>query len=269
MLHNLKHLKILLITVLLIFALSGSGCLGNKTPEPINLESGHPSGYELDSPPDDVTNLTTFFLFANKTIKAVTIITNTPSLDIFITADMSRSTTKKEPDIGDIVVLGSTSPYADHSNPGAFSNVSFNSTYTSSQGKNTIHFDFAQPVTGFVAYSYALEQGQFYHFLSRNETVIVVLPEGYDTGNFILGPLRPKPDSRSIDIDGRVKLRWDATSPIHNYIKVTYYKSSLPTIMGIMVIILGAAGLATAIYFNSQIRKLRQMRESMESDVKK
>ncbi len=267
MLHNIKHLKLLLITVLLIFALSGSGCLGNKTPEPIDLEPGHPSGYELDSPPDDVTNLTTFFLFANKTIKAVTIITNTPSLDIFIPVDMSRSTTKKEPDIGDIVVLGSTSPLADHSNPGAFSNVSFNSTYTSSQGKNTIHFDFTQPITGFVAYSYALEQSQF--LLSRNETVIVVLPEGYDAGNFILGPLRPKPDSRSIDIDGRVRLQWDATSSIHNYINVKYYKSSLPTIMGIMVIILGAAGLATAIYFNSQIRKLRQMRESMESDVKK
>ncbi|MCK4938183.1 MAG: hypothetical protein KAR85_06235 [Methanosarcinales archaeon] len=266
MLHNIKHLKLLLITVLLILALSGSGCLGNKAPEPINLDLGQSSGYELDSTPDDVTNLTTFFLSANKTIKAVTIITNTPSLDIFIPVG---STTKKEPEIGDIVVLGSTSPYADHSNPGAFSNVSFNSTYTSSQGKNTIHFDFAQPVTGFVAYSYALEQGQLYHLLSRNETVIVVLPEGYDAGNFILGPLRPKPDSRSIDIDGRVRLRWDATSPIHNFINVKYYKSSLPTIMGIVVIILGAAGLTTAIYFNSQIRKLRQMRESMESDVKK
>ncbi|MDF1557986.1 MAG: DUF5803 family protein [ANME-2 cluster archaeon] len=269
MLRNIKQLNILLITILLIFALFGCGCLGNKIPKPINLEPGDPRLYELGPLPDDVTNLTTFFLFPNKTIKAVTTITNTSSLDIAIPVDMSRSTTKKEPDIGDIVVLGSTSPFAHHSNPGTFSNISFNSTYTSSQGKNTITFDFAQPVTGFVAYSYALEQGQFYHLPSRNETVIVVLPEGYDAGNFILGPLRPKPDSRSIDIDGRVQLRWDALSLSQNYINVKYYKSSLPIIMGILVLILGAAGLVTAIYFKSQIRKLRQMRESMESDVKK
>ncbi|MCL7415997.1 MAG: DUF5803 family protein [ANME-2 cluster archaeon] len=253
----------------MIFTLFGGGCLGNKAPEPINLEPGDPRLYELGPIPDHVTNLTTFFLFANTTIKAVTTITNTSTLDIAIPVDMSRSTAKKEPDIGDIVVIGSTSPFAHHSNPSTFSNISFNSTYTSSQGKNTIHLHFAQTITGLVAYSYALEQGQFYHFPSRNETVIVVLPEGYDAGNFILGPLRPKPDSRSIDIDGRVRLRWDDTSPIQNYINVKYYKSSLPTIMGILVIILVAAGLVTAIYFKSQIRKLRQMRESMESDVKK
>ncbi len=269
MLHNNKQLNILLIAVLLIFSLSVSGCLDGKAPEPISLEPGHASGYELTPPPDDVTNLTTFFLYANKTVKAVTPIINTAFLDIVIPENIARSTSKKGPDIDNIVVLGGTAPYADHSNPGAFSNISFNSTYTSSRDKNIVHLEFTRAITGFVAYSYEWESDQFYHILSRNGTVVVVLPEGYDSGNLVFGSPRPKPDDRSIDSDGRVQLRWDSPYPATKFIIVKYYKSSLPTIMAILVLVMGMAALAIAIYFNSQIRKLRQLRETMESDVKK
>lgn len=269
MLHNSKQLKILIITALLIVAFFGGGCLDTKTPEPIELEPGNPASYELTPPPDNVTNLTTFFLYANNTVKAVMPIINISVLDIVIPEKITRYTGKKGPVIDDIVVYGGTYPYADHSNPGAFSNVSFDSTYTGQREKNIIHLDFLRPTTGFVAYSFTWEKDQFYHFLSRNETVVVLLPEGYDTGNVVFGTPRPKPDNRSIDREGRVRLVWYATYPAHTNIMVKYYKSSLPTIMSILVIVLGAAALVIAVYFNVQIRKLQRMREFMESKVKK
>ncbi|MBW6517633.1 MAG: hypothetical protein K0A89_03925 [ANME-2 cluster archaeon] len=269
MLHNIKHLKVLLISALLIVAFFGGGCLDNKTPETIDIEPGNPGNYELTPPPDDMINRTTFFLYANNTVKAVIPIINVSVLDIIIPEKITSSTGKKGPIIDDIVVFGGTFPYADHSNPGAFSNISFDSTHTSSREKNIIHLDFERPMTGFVAYSYTWENDQFYHFLSRNETVIVLLPEGYETGNMVFGTPRPKPDNRSIDREGRVRLVWDASYPAHTYIMVKYYKSSLPTIISILVMVLGTATLVTAVYFNMQIRKLRQMREFMESKVKK
>ncbi|MCL7412642.1 MAG: DUF5803 family protein [ANME-2 cluster archaeon] len=269
MLHNIRHSKILLITALLIVAFFGGGCLDNKTPEPIDLEPGNPGIYELTPPPDNVTNITTFFLYANNTVKAVIPVINVSAMDIVIPEKITSSTGTKGPIIDDIVVYGGTYPYADHSNPGAFSDLSFNSTHTSLREKNIIHLDFERPMTGFVAYSFTWENDQFYHFLSRNETVTVLLPEGYDTGNVILGTPRPKPDNRSIDREGRVRLVWDATYPAHTSIMVKYYKSSLPTIISILVTVMGATALVTAVYFNFQIRKLRRIREFMESKVKK
>lgn len=258
-------MKLLILTALVLMVLTGSGCLEKDAPKTVDIEMGYTSSYEFDLSGNNFTNSTNFYLYANKTIQAVSTVVNVSGLDIVVPEDIAKVKADKGPGIKELVVVAGTPSHIDKSPIGPLDTVPFNSTFSKSRGKKIIHIEFTRPLTGYVAYTYEWEYGQFYHILSRNETVNVFLPDGHDTGNFILGSPRPQPDSILQDDRGRTWLVWDNPYPEHRFILVKYYRSSLPGVMSILGLVLIGGGLILFLYFKNQIRKLRQKREFFES----
>lgn len=261
-----RMLKILLLTALIMMAFASNGCLESKNPKQVEIEPGDFSAYEFTVPEGKFTNSSTFFLYPNKTVRAIYTVVNSPRLEVVVPKDISGIKSEKGPGINDLVIIGSNDSSMVFSDINKFSNISHNVSYSESGGNKKVQFEFADYINGYVAYTYSWEQGQFYHILSRNETVNVVLPQGYDTGNIVFGSPKPKPDTKQIDNKSRIWLIWDNPNPKHRFIQVKYYRSSLPAIMGFVGLVLLVASLVTAIYFQNEIRKLREKREIIEKD---
>ncbi len=249
-----------------MMAFTSNGCLESKELKQIEIDPGDFSEYEFKVPEGKFINSSTFYLYPNKTVKAIYTVVNAPRLEVVVPKDISGVKSKKGPGIDNLVIIGNTGSSMVFSSINEFSNISHNVSYSESNRNKNIHFEFADTINGYVAYTYYWEQGLFYHILSRNETVNVVLPEGYDTGNMIFGLLKPKPDTKRLDDQNRMWLIWDNPNPKYQYIQVNYYKSSLPTIMGFVGLVLLVASLVTAIYFKNEIRKLRKKREIIDKD---
>jgi hypothetical protein len=268
-----NNIKFLYVTALIILICMGIGCLEDSTPISAPISSGKLEKYEFNLTQNNLTNSTTIYLYKNKTVRVVTSVVNVTSLTIIKPEGISvELKSEKGPGIRDFVVMGNISSIdqSNHYKFHNFSNTSYNTTYVKSKRKKTINVEFAQQITGFVAYSYSWEYGQFYYDLSRNETLNVVLPPDHNTGNIILGNPKPtRPDNKITDNNNRIWLIWNNPYPKQKFIAIKYYKSSLPTILGMTGIILGAVCLIGFVYFHNQIRKLRQKREAYESDLKK
>ena len=261
-----RILKILLLAALIMMVFTSYGCLESKEPKQIEIDPGDISAYEFSVLEGKFTNSSTFFLYTNKTVRAIYTVVNAPRLEVVVPKDISGVKSEKGPGIDNLVIIGNTGNSMVFSGINEFSNISHNVSYSESSQNKKIQFEFADTINGYVAYTYYWEQGLFYHILSRNETVNVVLPEGYDTGNMIFGPTKPKPDTKRLDEQNRIWLVWDNPNPEHQLISVKYYKSSLPTIMGFVGLVLLVAFFVTAIYFKNEIRKLHKKREIIEKD---
>ncbi len=249
-----------------MMAFTSNGCLESKEPKQFVVEPGDFSEYEFTVPEGNFINSSTFFVYPNKTVRVIYTVVNAPRLEVVLPKDISGVKSEKEPGIDNLVVIGNTGSSTVFSGINEFSNISYNVSYSESSVNKKIQFEFAKTINGYVAYTYSWEQGQLYHILSRNETVNVVLPQDYDTGNMIFGLPKPKPDTKRLDDRNRIWLVWDNPNPKHRFIHVKYYKSSLPTIMGFVGLVLLVASLVTAIYFKNEIRKLRKKREIIDKD---
>jgi hypothetical protein len=261
-----RILKILLLTALIMMVFTTNGCLESKAPKQVEIDPGDFSAYEFTVPEGNFINSSTFFLYPNKTVRAIHTVVNAPKLEVEVPKDISVVKSEKGPGIDNLVIIGNTGSSMVFSDINEFSNVSYNVLYSESSRNKKIQFEFADTINGYVAYTYYWEQGQLYYILSRNETVNVVLPQDYDTGNIIFGLPKPKPDNKRLDDHNRIWLVWDNPNPKHQFIHVKYYRSSLPTVMGFVGLVLFVASLVTGIYFKNEIRKLQKKREIIEKD---
>jgi len=261
--------KILLLSALIMMAFTSNGCLESKDPKPIEIDQGDFYEYEFTVPEGNFINSSTFFLYPDKTVRAIYTVVNAQKLEVVMLKDISGVRSEKGPGIDNLVIIGNTGRSTVFSGINEFSNVSYNVSYSESRGNKKIQFEFAETINGYVAYTYYWERGQLYHILSRNETVNVVLPQGYDTGSMIFGSPKPKQDTKRLDDQNRIWLVWDNPNPKNKFIFVKYYKSSLPTIMGFVGLVLLVASFVTAIYFKNEIRKLRKKREIIDKDKDK
>jgi hypothetical protein len=270
MIHKTRNF-LYLICIIMLLSIS-YGCLGDSSPEPENFPSGELGTYEINTSTINVTNSTTFFIFSNKTVRAVSTFVNSSSLKIIMPKDASAEFgSKKGPLIKDLVVIGNISiKKSNNSELNNFTNISYSSSVSKSGNRRIVILEFEEPVSGFAAYSFSREYGQFYHILSRNETITVVLPAGHNTSNIILGSPKPtKPDERLKDSTNRMWLVWFDPYPDQKFISVKYYKDYLPRILSIVGIVLLISFIVSALYYYRKIHKLQKEREAMELDVRK
>ncbi|MBE0524182.1 MAG: hypothetical protein IBX40_07610 [Methanosarcinales archaeon] len=264
-----KFLYLICIIIILSF---GFGCLGNSSPEPHDFPSGELGTYEINTSTINVTNSTTFFLFSNKTVRAVSTFVNSSSLKINIPKDASAEFgSGKDPVIKDLVVMGNISiNNSNNFEDNNFTRIPYSSSFLKSGNSRIVILEFEELSTGFAAYSFSREYGYFFHILSRNETITVVLPAGHNTSNIILGSPKPiKPDEKFKDSKNRMWLVWFDPYPDKNFISVKYYKEYLPRILSIVGTVLLIGFIVSALYYNRKIRKLQKEREDMEQDVRK
>lgn len=135
------------------------------------------------------------------------------------------------------------------------------------QGNYIYDLEFERHVKGKLVYNLTAQGQQFVLSPKENGPVRVILPEGYTTGNRLLGIAWPPPDVIA-SIEGKRVLTWDNTSQI-SYIEVSYYRENALPALAIIISILALAAIALLIEYYFSIRKLRALRIREEEEAMK
>lgn len=236
----------------------------------------------------------TFYLSTNESAKVVSLLENESVIDIIPLEDLS---TGDDDLVKNIVILGDFSNNTT-ATPEQFSEFSLmeepvDINYTVSvdvvRGQKHVFITFEQPVTGFVAYTMALPMGQDFIYITTPPSVVrFVLPNGYTTGNPLIGKVKPSPDEVYTDEYGRENLVWhnevttsgflsmlgsyseedeDEIEPIPKLISIKFYTESAPRDLSIAAVILGIITLVIYLRYRAQRLILRRIRENIENQV--
>ncbi|MEZ5334496.1 MAG: hypothetical protein R2741_04265 [Methanolobus sp.] len=292
-----KYLFLALCLIgLVVFA---GGCIDELVP--VNKENIQPemSEYEFEVfinnsyDNDQFIPTHSFYLSRNGSAKVVSILENESVIDIVPLEDLSTS---DEDVLSNVVILGDISNKT-NATPEYFTDLSMmeNSSdinYTISddviRGQKHVYINFEQPVTGFVAYTTTVPLGQDFMYITTPPSVVrFVLPEGYTTGNSLVGKVKPSPDSTYTDSMGRENYVWynEVTTtgfldllggyssedeadiePVPKLISIKFYTKSAPRNLAIAMGILGIIALGVYSRYRAQRKQLEKIREEIEGN---
>lgn len=292
----MKKYFLMALCLLCIIFFTG-GCIDDIIP--VNKEDIQPqmSDYEfevfLNNSYDNGHLIPTysFYLSGNGSVKVVSIVENTSVIDIIPLEDLSTSNSEI---LSDVVIMGNSGSNFT-STPEYFTSLSrltemSDINYTISEdvvrGQKHVYINFEQPVTGFVACTMSIPLGQDFMYITTPPSVVrFVLPEGYTTGNSLIGKVKPTPDYIYSDSMGRENLVWhnEVTStglwdllgntsgnetdiePVPKLISIKFYLKSAPMALSIAMAILSAIALGIYFRYRSQKRRLEQIRKEIEN----
>jgi hypothetical protein len=287
----------LCLLCLVIFA---GGCIDDLVP--VNKEDIKPeiSEYEfeifLNGSYDNgkLIPTSTFYLSKNGSAKVVSLVDNESIIDIIPLEDLSTSDNEV---VSNVIMLGDFTNKT-NSTPGSFTDFSLleessDINYTISddviRGQKHVFITFEQPFTGFVAYTMSTPPGQDFLYITTPPSVVrFVLPEGYTTGNSLIGKVKPSPDIIYSDNYGRENLVWNnevTTSgflsmlgsysqedeadiePLPKLISVKFYTTSAPRDLSIAAVILGLVTLFVFSRYSAEKKRLKKIREDIENQI--
>lgn len=150
---------------------------------------------------------------------------------------------------------------------GAGSLVALNISDRFWQGNYIYSLNFERHVQGKLAYNLTSQGQQFVISTREKSPVRVILPQGYATGDRLLGIAWPPPDKIGT-IEGRSALTWNNTTRL-SYIEVNYYRDNAPVALTVIISILALAAIALLIEYYFSIRKLRALRMREEEEKEK
>ena len=137
--------------------------------------------------------------------------------------------------------------------------VGLNSSYLFWRGNHIYSLSFERHVSGNLIYTMPQQGQQFILPLMDSGPVRIILPQGYTTGDRILGIARPSPDEFHSDEAGTI-LTWHNTSQIQ-YIEVSYYRNNALQALMTIFAILAVAAIALLIEYYVSMRRLRSLRK--------
>jgi len=121
-----------------------------------------------------------------------------------------------------------------------------------------------EDVEGHLNYTRPITDQRFVALADENVSVRVILPEGYATGDPILGKARPKPDEVET-VGNRIALIW--TSPAkRTVIDVSFYRDDAPRSFRLFLLLLAFLAGVLALEHLTSIRRLRSAREDADDD---
>lgn len=284
------------ILVLLFLAV---GCIDDLVPVDQQTSMGNVSSYEFEAFTNhsfidgDFLSTATFYLSREGQANVVYMVENESVIDIIPLEDLSSS--NEEP-VTDIVVIASSAGGVNASAP-MFEELSASSeatpvNYTLSEdvvrGQKHVYLTFSEPVTGFVAFTMLTPRGQdFLHITTPPSVVRFVIPEGYTTGNPLIGKTTPAPDEIYYDSSGRRNLVWispgtsssgilerlqsfsnntdSQVEQIPRAISVKYYSESAPRGLLIATLVLGLAAFLVLSGYRRERKRLARIRQDVES----
>lgn len=135
------------------------------------------------------------------------------------------------------------------------------------QGNYIYGLEFGRHVKGKLVYNLTAQGQQFVISPKEKGPVMVILPEGYTTGERLLGIAWPPPDVTA-RVEGRKALTWNNTTLV-SYIEVSYYRENALAALAIIISILALAAIALLIEYYFSIRKLRALRIREEEEAMK
>ena len=146
--------------------------------------------------------------------------------------------------------------------------VKINSSQSFWQGNYIYSLDFERHVEGRLVYNLTSQGQQFVISIRDKGPVRVILPEGYTTGDRLLGIAWPPPDMIA-SAEKKSALTWYNTTKV-SYIEVNYYRDNALEALMIIISILALAAIALLVEYYFSIRKLRSLRmEKEEESMKK
>ncbi|WP_342306306.1 hypothetical protein [Methanolobus sp. ZRKC5] len=295
-------MKKYLILVLCLFGLVifASGCIDDLVP--VKDEGTQPelSAYEFEvflNDSYDEGNLTpthTFYLSKNGSAKVVSIVENESVIDIIPLEDLSTSDDEV---VSNIVVLGDLSnktnatpeKFTDFSLMEGASEINYTISEDVIRGQKHVFITFEAPITGFVAYTMSTPLGQDFIYITTPPSVVrFVLPEGYTTGNPLIGKPKPSPDALYLDASNRENLVWHneletngflsmlgrysaeeqaEIEPVPKLITAKFYTTSAPTGLSVAAAILGMIAFFVFFRYRLQKRTLEKIRSDIEKQV--
>ncbi len=144
--------------------------------------------------------------------------------------------------------------------------VGINSSYSFWRGDHNYNIVFDRFVSGRLVYQMPHQGQQFILPVRETGPVRVVLPDGYATGNHVLGIARPDPDEVSVGDKG-MEITWKNASR-YQIIEVSYYQEMAPEALMKIFAVLAVAGVLLLIEYYASIRRLRAVREDAEKKGK-
>ncbi|GAB6265386.1 MAG: hypothetical protein STSR0001_08310 [Methanothrix sp.] len=146
--------------------------------------------------------------------------------------------------------------------------VKINSSHSFWQGNFIYSLNFERHVEGRLVYNLTSQGQQFVISIRDKGPVRVILPEGYTTGDRLLGIAWPPPDMIA-SAEKKSALTWYNTTMV-SYIEVNYYRDNALEALMIIISILALAAIALLVEYYFSIRKLRSLRmEKEEESMKK
>lgn len=142
--------------------------------------------------------------------------------------------------------------------------VPINSTVDFWRGTYKYKIVVNESVEGHLNYSMPIHDQRFFAPVNSIESVRVFLPQGYTTGNHLLGRPRPTPDE-ILEEGERLILVWD--NPKTKAIDVGYYKNEAPRTFLFIFMLLAFLGGIVVLEYVLSIKKLRSIRESVDRDA--
>lgn len=121
-----------------------------------------------------------------------------------------------------------------------------------------------EDVVGHLNYTRPITDQRFVALADENVSVRVILPEGYATGDPILGRARPKPDEVET-VGNRTALVW--TSPAkRRVIDVSFYRDYAPRSFRLFLLLFAFLAGILALEHLTSIKRLRSAREDADED---
>lgn len=294
----MKKRTIMAFCILMLLFLAG-GCIDDLVPVDQQTSTGNISSYEFEAFTShsfiegDFLPTATFYLSREGQAKAVYMVENMSVIDIIPLEDLSSS--NEEP-VTDIVVITSSSGilgasallFEELSASSEATPVNYTLTENVVRGQKHVYLTFSEPVTGFVAFTMLSPRGQdFLHITTPPSVVRFVIPEGYTTGNSLIGKTTPAPDEIYYDSSGRRNLVWvspgttssgilerlqsfsnntdSQVEQIPRAISVKYYSESAPRGLLIAALVLGLAAFLVLSGYRREKKRLARIRQDVES----
>ena len=279
-----------------------SGCIDELVPLEKVSEPPDSSMYEFDvflngsQLNGSFARTSTFYLSTNSSAKVVNMIDNESLLDIMPLEDITRTYAEI---LSNIVVIAdyanntssSIDIFQNYSTEQKVSSLNYTISEKVIKGQKHIYLNFSEPIRGYVAYTMAVPTGQnFLHISQAPSVVRIVLPEGYTTGNSLVGRARPDPQDIYYDNKGRMNLVWynmgtekssvvgmfetlfktEVQTPPNTIklIAVKFYKDSAPGHLLVAGVILSSLALIVIADYLKKRRRLRKLREEIEAGAK-
>ncbi len=264
-----------LLALLVVFV---SGCI-EETEEIVLDEPGNASSYEFEVFVDEggtgvPVNATTYYPLGNSMeVRVVHMVIDVSKLEIFPTESFGGSPDKVP--IENLVLLvepanateADQDTFLDFSERSELSDLNYTLTSENRRNMKVINLDFEENVTGFIAYTLKMPGTlNFAVMRPESEFIRVVIPEGYASGNRILGIPRPEPYSTEEDELGRQTYLWIASEmdDREQTIQVKYYRESSPLYFLAAIVALLFGGVMVFVHYSRSKKELLQVREIFE-----
>ena len=143
--------------------------------------------------------------------------------------------------------------------------VMANPAYTVEGVKRSPIIKLEENFTGILVYTFRPHMGGTSIIVNDGAAAIqIILPDGLTTGNRIIGTASPSPDSFEEDENGRNVLKWN--SPL-TAVNVKYYSENAPFYLLISFSALIGAVVAVFLWYRYQIKKLRKITKLVDDET--